>query len=115
MVLNLLPPLTVSKGSAVNWLVRQHQLEGLVYFGDDVTDAHAFRALRMLRDNNQAETLSIGVVGRETPASVRQLADLSVGGAREFDGLTQERHRHLGCSHHQSIGRIDRPSQRLAV
>jgi trehalose 6-phosphate phosphatase len=81
MVLNLLPPLMVSKGSAVTWLVRKYELDRLVYLGDDVTDAHAFRALGALRDGGQAQTLSIGVVGRETPPSVRQLADKCVPSA----------------------------------
>jgi trehalose 6-phosphate phosphatase len=75
MVLNLLPPLTVTKGSAVRWLARQHQLDSLVYLGDDATDAHAFRALKALRETSDMATLGIGVVGAETPASVRQLAD----------------------------------------
>jgi trehalose 6-phosphate phosphatase len=78
MVINLLPPLTVTKGSAVTWLARTHGLQQLVYLGDDVTDAHAFRALAALRQTGQARTLSIGVVGRETPASIRQLADATV-------------------------------------
>jgi trehalose 6-phosphate phosphatase len=78
MVLNLLPPLTVSKGSAVNWLVRQHQLKTVVYLGDDVTDAHAFRALKALEEHADMHTLSIGVIGPETPFHVRQLADQTV-------------------------------------
>jgi trehalose 6-phosphate phosphatase len=78
MVINLLPPLTVTKGSAVSWLVREQQLDRVVYLGDDVTDAHAFRALGILRQRGAIRTLGIGVVGAETPLSVRQLADASV-------------------------------------
>jgi trehalose 6-phosphate phosphatase len=78
MVINLLPPLTVTKGSAVAWLAREYGLERMVYFGDDVTDAHAFRALRRLRETHGMQTLAVGVVGPETPPSVRQLADASV-------------------------------------
>ena len=78
MVINLLPPLMVTKGSAVTWLVRQHRLDRLVYLGDDVTDAHAFRALGVLRQNGQVRTLRIGVLAPETPPSVRQLADACV-------------------------------------
>jgi trehalose 6-phosphate phosphatase len=77
-VLNLLPPLTVTKGSAVRALAREHQLEAIVYLGDDLTDAHAFSELARLRERGQATTLSIGVVGPETPPRVRQLADASV-------------------------------------
>jgi trehalose 6-phosphate phosphatase len=94
-VINLLPPLDVSKGSAVTWLVRQHALEGVVYLGDDVTDTHAFRALDVLRRASSVRALAIGVVGPETPSIVRRLADASVPGAtavaallrRVLDGL----------------------------
>ncbi len=75
MVLNLLPPITVSKGSAVSWLAKEHALEAVVYLGDDVTDAHAFRALKALSEMSQTQTMSIGVIGAETPLNVRQLSD----------------------------------------
>jgi trehalose 6-phosphate phosphatase len=78
MVINLLPPLTVTKGSAVTWVVRAHHLDRLVYLGDDVTDAHAFRALAVLRQNADVRTLGIGVLAPETPQSIRQLADTCV-------------------------------------
>jgi trehalose 6-phosphate phosphatase len=94
-VINLLPPLTVTKGSAVTWLVHEHGLERLVYLGDDVTDAHAFKALDVLRQTSKIEALSIGVVGSETPSVVKQLADAEVPSvtavatllARVLDGL----------------------------
>jgi trehalose 6-phosphate phosphatase len=78
MVLNLLPPVTVTKGSAVSWLIREHRLNGMVYLGDDLTDAHAFRALKAMRETSDVKALSIGVVGPETPLRVRQLADATV-------------------------------------
>jgi trehalose 6-phosphate phosphatase len=78
MVINLLPPLSISKGSAVSWLVAEYRLDGVVYVGDDETDAHAFRALQLLRKNGEVRALCIAVVGPETPTSVRQLADASL-------------------------------------
>ena len=78
MVINLLPPLTVTKGSAVSWLVKEHQLQSVVYLGDDVTDAHAFRALKVLRESQGIHTLAIGVVGADAPPSIRQLADATL-------------------------------------
>ena len=48
------------------------------FLGDDTTDAHAFRALDLLRRTEHVETLGIAVVGPETPLSVRQLADAAV-------------------------------------
>jgi trehalose 6-phosphate phosphatase len=87
MVINLLPPLTVTKGSAVSWLVRTHHLDRLVYLGDDLTDAHAFSALAVLRQNGEARTLGIGVLTPETPPSVRQLADTCVQSVQEVADL----------------------------
>jgi trehalose 6-phosphate phosphatase len=78
MVINVLPPLSVTKGSAVTWLVREHALNRIVYLGDDVTDGHAFRALATLRQSEGIQALGIAVVGAETPPSVQQLADASV-------------------------------------
>jgi trehalose 6-phosphate phosphatase len=77
-VINLMPPLMVSKGSAVTWMVKEHALDRVAYLGDDITDAHAFRALDVLRQSGAVKTLSIGVVGPETAPSVRQLCDASV-------------------------------------
>ncbi|MDQ6674082.1 MAG: trehalose-phosphatase [Chloroflexota bacterium] len=78
MVFNLLPPLSISKGSAVSWLAAEHRLERLVYVGDDETDARAFGALRALRQSGEVRTLNIAVVGSETPLSVRRLAEASL-------------------------------------
>jgi hypothetical protein len=50
----------------------------MVYLGDDLTDTHAFESLHVLRQAGGVRTLAIGVVGPETPARVRQLADASV-------------------------------------
>jgi trehalose 6-phosphate phosphatase len=87
MVINLLPPLTVTKGSAVTWLAREHRLERLVYLGDDTTDAHAFRALAVLRQNAEVRTLGIGVIAADTPPSVRRLADTCVQSVAEVADL----------------------------
>jgi trehalose 6-phosphate phosphatase len=77
-VINLLPPLQVSKGSAVTWLVRANALDSMVYLGDDITDTHAFQALRSLGESAEVRALSIGVVGPETPLVLRESADASV-------------------------------------
>jgi len=77
-VINLLPPLMVNKGSAVSWMVKEHALDRVAYLGDDMTDTHALRALHSLRQSAGLKTLGIGVVGPETPAIIRQLADASV-------------------------------------
>jgi trehalose 6-phosphate phosphatase len=94
-VFNLLPPLTITKGSAVRWLAHERQLEAIVYLGDDLTDAHAFTELARLRDQGEAATLSIAVVGPETPARVRQEADASVPSVACVASLLQAAARRL--------------------
>jgi trehalose 6-phosphate phosphatase len=89
-VINLLPPLTVTKGSAVTWLVREHGLERMLYLGDDVTDAHAFRALEVLRQTSQVKTLGIGVIEPETPPLVRELADAALPSVTAVAALLQQ-------------------------
>jgi trehalose 6-phosphate phosphatase len=55
-------------------------LRGIVFFGDDVTDIDAFRALRELRDAGEAATLRVGVLGPETLPAVLAAIDMSVDG-----------------------------------
>jgi trehalose 6-phosphate phosphatase len=90
MVLNVLPPVPINKGSAVSWLVREYHLRRVVYFGDDVTDTHAFTALRALQDTQQVRTLAVAVVGPETPPSMGQLADASVPSPQAVADLLRE-------------------------
>jgi trehalose 6-phosphate phosphatase len=85
-VINLLPPVTVNKGSAVRWLVAQHQLEAIAYFGDDITDTHAFIALVQLRRIDGLRTLSVGVVGPESAPMIGELSDASVPSVAAVSG-----------------------------
>ncbi len=78
MIVELRPALALNKGTAIRDLAAELGLRGLVFFGDDVTDVDGFRALRGLRDEGAAETLSVGVLGPETPPLVREESDLTV-------------------------------------
>jgi trehalose 6-phosphate phosphatase len=96
MVINLLPPLSISKGSVVSWLAAEHRLERLVYLGDDETDAHAFRALHVLRQSGEVRTLAIAVVDDETPPILRQLADAALPSVDAVSELLCEVSERLG-------------------
>jgi trehalose 6-phosphate phosphatase len=89
MVVNLLPPVPIDKGSAVRELADAHQLRGLVYVGDDVTDTHAYAALADLRRRNSCAALSLAVVGPETPPIVARMADACLGSSEEVASLLQ--------------------------
>jgi trehalose 6-phosphate phosphatase len=70
MVVNLFPPIRITKGSAVQRLVDERQLKGVVYLGDDVTDAHAFRTLAAMRTEEGRHTLNVAVLAQEDRKSV---------------------------------------------
>jgi trehalose 6-phosphate phosphatase len=85
LVANILPALAIDKGAASRRLVIEHGLRSVAFFGDDVTDLDAFRALRALRDEGIASTLSIGVASAEGPPEVRAEADLVLESVGEVE------------------------------
>ena len=80
MIFEVRPALAVNKGTAIRELAQDLGLRGIVFFGDDVTDVDAFRALRELREAGKAATLRVGVLGPDTSPAVLAEIDLSVVG-----------------------------------
>jgi trehalose 6-phosphate phosphatase len=80
MIFEMRPALAVNKGTAIRELAEDLGLRGIVFFGDDVTDVDAFRALRELREAGEAATLRVGVLGSETSPAVLAEIDVSVNG-----------------------------------
>jgi trehalose-phosphatase len=74
LVLEVVPPLEASKGTAVRALLDETGLRRALYAGDDVTDLDGFRAL----DGLDA-AVRVAVVSAEGPAELGELADLRVG------------------------------------
>ena len=87
MVVNILPSLDVTKGTAVDEIAVEAGLRGVVYLGDDVTDTHAFLSLAAMRERGQANTLSIGVVTSETVDPIWELSDGQVGSPEEIAAM----------------------------
>jgi len=71
MVLEVLPPLETSKGTAVRRLLEQHALHRALYAGDDSTDLDAFGALDGLD-----VAVRVAVVSTEGPVQLGERADL---------------------------------------
>jgi trehalose 6-phosphate phosphatase len=80
MVVEIRPPVDISKGTSVLELIDEYQLDGLIYIGDDVTDVDAFRAIRDRRATTGKHYYSIGVKSDATPEEVINLADSLVTG-----------------------------------
>lgn len=88
-VLELRPPLA-DKGRALEGLVAEYGLRGVIYLGDDLTDVDAFRALGRLRQAGSVAGLAVAVAGWEAPASLLEGADLSVAGVAGVAALLAE-------------------------
>jgi trehalose 6-phosphate phosphatase len=79
MVLEVLPPLDASKGTAVRRLLEERGLRRALYAGDDTTDLDAFAAL----DGLEA-AVRVAVSSPDGPAALRERADLVVGSTDEL-------------------------------
>lgn len=94
MVWEIRPPLDIHKGTAARALVQRYGLRSAIFLGDDRTDVDVFTVLRELRNARGAgmplATLSVGVLGAETPAIVREQADLLVDGVPGVERLLLE-------------------------
>ncbi len=74
-VLELLPPIQASKGTAVRRLLAERRLDRALYAGDDTTDLDAFRALDALELG-----VRVAVASPEGPRELAEAADVVVDG-----------------------------------
>jgi trehalose 6-phosphate phosphatase len=79
MVLEVLPPLEASKGTAVRALLAESGLGRALYAGDDTTDLDGFAALDGLET-----AVRVAVVSPEGPAELGVRADVVVGSTGAF-------------------------------
>jgi trehalose 6-phosphate phosphatase len=78
MVLELVPHDRPLKGGAVERLTGEHELEAVLYAGDDHADLDAFAALDRL--GRRIHVVKVAVRGPETPAALVDAADVVVEG-----------------------------------
>jgi trehalose 6-phosphate phosphatase len=84
-VLEVLPPLDASKGTAVRLLLDETGLRRALYAGDDTTDLDGFDAL----DGLDA-AVRVAVVSSEGPSSLGDRADVIVGSTDAFVELLRQ-------------------------
>ena len=83
-VVDLRPGDAGGKREAVERLIARHRPGTIVSFGDDLSDADAFDAVRAARDDGRVAGLTVAVHGRlAAPPEVLERADLVVASARE--------------------------------
>jgi trehalose 6-phosphate phosphatase len=84
-VLEVLPPVDASKGTAVRALLERSGLQRALYAGDDVTDLDGFDALDGLE-----VAVRVAVVSSEGPSSLGERADLLLGSTDAFAELLSQ-------------------------
>ena len=85
--INVLPPVTVNKGTAVRSLVQSHGLGWALIAGDDVTDIDAFREARELAASSEFRCTNVAVLGEDCPAGLLELADYTLASVGEMEGF----------------------------
>jgi len=85
MVVDLLPPLVVNKGTAIFDLIQGYNLRGGIYMGDDLTDIDAFKAMHSASRNSNFKGLAIGVISQETPGGLAAEVDFILNGISDVE------------------------------
>jgi trehalose 6-phosphate phosphatase len=85
MVLEVLPPVDASKGTAVRHLLETTGLQRALYAGDDTTDLDGFAAL----DGLEA-SVRVAIVSTEGPTELGERADVLLASTEAFRELLQQ-------------------------
>lgn len=85
-VIEIVPRQLPDKGVAFAELVERHQIDGAVFVGDDLADSAIFRRIAQRRQAGHPG-LAVGVVDSETPAAVREAADLLLPGVDSVEAF----------------------------
>ena len=89
-VLEIRPPVPLSKGVAVGRLLRASDCSRAIYVGDDRTDIDAFEVLgELCAENELEEALCVAVHSDEAPAELFEHADFTVDGPAGVRGLLE--------------------------
>lgn len=85
------PPIVSNKGTALEDLVQEYQLDGLIYLGDDMTDIEAMEKGRKLRDLDICRVINIGVRAKNDESdeaqNLRAMADLMVNNVNDVESF----------------------------
>ncbi len=87
MVVELLLPVAIDKGTSLSALADERSLDGALVLGDDVTDVNMFKAASELQADGVLRAVNIGVVGDETPAEVMEATEHRLNGVDEAESF----------------------------
>ena len=95
MIIEILPPTTVNKGSSLIHMVNEYKLNGLICLGDDSTDIEAFRALHNLSNRDGFNGSAIGVLGANYPHELVDESDFLLDGIPQVEQFLARIDRHI--------------------
>ncbi len=87
--IDLIPPVTANKGTAVLDLIQSYDLRGGIYLGDDLTDIDAFRSIRSASRHSDFRGLAVGVISQEMPDSLVTEVDVTLNGVGDVERLLE--------------------------
>lgn len=79
-LVELKPPVSCDKGTIINNIVEQHNLQKVIYLGDDITDADAFNKLNELENKRKIKSASVLVLSSEIPPYVKKRSSFFLNG-----------------------------------
>ena len=78
MVVEIRPPVALSKGEAVRTFIHRKRLASALVLGDDLTDAEAFAVVRDMRAAGEVRGLCAAVATADAPAELLASADYTL-------------------------------------
>jgi len=87
MVIGIIPPVAIDKGTAVRDLIKERHLNGAMYLGDDVADVRGFDSIHEANRRDSFRGVAIAVTGAETAPEVSAAADFTLDGVKETTEL----------------------------
>ncbi len=90
-VVELRPPVKITKGTALRRLVEENGIARCLYAGDDHTDLDAFAALgELTRRGTLRHAVRVGVAAPESPSDISEMADIVVSSPQELLPVLQQ-------------------------
>jgi trehalose 6-phosphate phosphatase len=87
------PPIDANKGTALEDLVNEYNLDAVIYIGDDLTDVDAMRKAQELRAQDHCKAVTVGVIptsienDTEIEKSVRAVSDVLAKDVTDVEGF----------------------------
>jgi len=86
-MLEIRPSMVLDKGRSLERLVQAHNLEAVVYIGNDMGDLEAFKTVQQMRSSGRCYGVGVAVLNDWTPTQAEERADVMVQGTAGVEEL----------------------------